>query len=200
MGKDVKITAYEGQFLFLASENFLLPKDLGEGHKYSNSDQSQANREVGRLHKLLRKLSPLAQGKRRLQLFGPTDNYDESEGENKSYKMKDLDFEVDLHLNSTTQSGIHWVLLLALHPAAPKPQSAGTQETVVWEIAEKLRIVRDLEKDIGLTDAKPRRWKTDDEYEEEEREEEGSKSKKVEGNGDGSPVPATDSDTEVLKK
>ncbi len=198
MGRDIEVTAWEGHFLFLSSESFLLPADLGEGHKYSHSDQSQANREVGKFHKMLKKLSPLSQGARRLQLFGPIENYDVSEGENKSYKLKDLDFKVSLHLNSTTESGMSWTLLMALHPAAPKPQSAGVQEDVVWVLAEKIRRVRDLEKDIGLKDAKPRRWKTDDEYEEEEREAE--LAKKEEGNGSPKPAPAPEKTAEAVKE
>ncbi len=197
MGRQITVTAWEGQFLFLSSENFLLPADLGEGHKYSHADQSQANREVGKFHKMLKKLSPLSRGARRLQLFGPVENYDVSEGENKSYKMKNLDFEVTLQLNSTTESGMSWVLLMALHPAAPKVQSAGLREDVVWTLAEKIRRVRDLEKDIGLKDAKPRRWKSDDEYEDEDKERQ--EKKETEGNGAAIEAPAAPEGAPAVK-
>lgn len=172
MAKTFTFRAEEGNFLMKASSGFALPQSLGDRQKFTHQDRSQAAHETGRLWKALKKVSPLNKKPERYVLFGPEDNFREIKNESSKigYRMIDLDLPVDIELNADGVSGVTWVLLLSLHPMSPNVQSVMTQEEIVWPIAERFGVRRELEKEIGLTEAKARRWKTDEEYVAEDEE------------------------------
>lgn len=165
MSKDtkVKLTCEEGQALLRVASNFSLPEKLGEA-SYNVAERGIADIEARALYRMLKAYSPMLQRPERWLLFGPQDNYREIKGDNGAagWRMMDTSKVVEVRLDEEAESGAMWCLILAVHPASPMCQPVGMQEDIFWPVAEKLKKVNALKKEIGLDKAKPRRWESDD--------------------------------------
>lgn len=167
-GKNLKLTAEEGQILFQISSTFSLPEKLGK-IAYSTDDQSEAIEDVRFLYRELRARSPLSQRPERWQMFGPEDLWDEitNGGGRVGYKMKPSrkDEIVLVNINDDVLSGVIWCLLVSLHPGSSALRNLTTQEEILWPIADKVKRTKILREMIGLsTTTLPKRWKSDDEF------------------------------------
>lgn len=160
----LRLTTEEGQGILRIAINFQLPEKLGE-KQYTFIERSLAADEVKKFYKALRDQSELLKGKKRYILFGPARNYLEYKDEkgNVNHSTVDVDLEIPIGIDKDAKSGAIWCLIVALHPGSPLYQRAGEHYSTFWPIAEKLKCVRAVQKEIGLDQAKPRRWDFDDE-------------------------------------
>lgn len=173
-GKNLRLTLEEGQMLFQVSSTFSLPEKLGES-TYSVADRAISGDEVRLLYRELRSRSPLAQKAERWQMFGPEDAWEEvtNEGGKIGYKMKPSrkDEIVSIKINDDIVSGIVWCLLVSVHPASVTVRNLTTQEEILWPLADKVKRRKILRESIGLsTRVLPKRWKSDEEFDEKKTE------------------------------
>jgi len=160
----IAVTQEEGQALMVIAERFFLQERLGES-KFSTADRAQAESEVClHLRRELKRHSPLCRPPERRVLFGPEENFSPQykDGQIVDYIIVDTQIEVDLVLHEEALAGAYWCLLVALHPDSQHHKIAGVQGDVLWPLAAKLRVVKELRKEIKLHDAKPRRIKRDE--------------------------------------
>jgi hypothetical protein len=174
-GKNLSLTLEEGQALFQISATFSLPEKLGES-TYSIADRAIAGDEVRLLYRELRSRSPLSQQAERWQMFGPKEVWDEvtNEGGKIGYKMKPAmkDDIVSVKVSDDILSGITWCLLISVHPASQVLKNLTTQEEILWPLADKIKRTKILRESIGLsTKTLPKRWKSDDEFEDKKESE-----------------------------
>lgn len=175
-GKRLELTVEEGNELLQLASTFGLPEKLGD-HTYTVADRSiAAVDEVGALRRELRSYSPLLQRPERWMRFGPADAWKEINGDEGQvgHKLIDPERTVGIRLDESVRSGISWCLLVAMHPASSMCKTVQRQQDVLWPIARKLGIDRQLRELIGITEkAQPRRWKENQEYQEKESPEKG---------------------------
>jgi len=62
--------------------------------------------------------------------------------------------DVDVNLHDDDRVGAFWVLLSALDPNSTLKQPVEIKDDIIWPIAEELKMVKRLRKDLGLEDAK----------------------------------------------
>lgn len=172
MNEKLALTVEQGQLLLVISSGFSLPEKLGTD-SYTIADRAVAGDEVRKLYRELKSRSPLTSFPQRWQRFGPVfdgevEIWHEVKGESGmvGHRLVNPDFEVSINTDSDIVSGIVWCLILGVHPASPSAQSLSHQETVLWPIAERIKMTSVIRQTIGLNDqkAKSRRWKTDDEF------------------------------------
>lgn len=161
----------EGQLLLRTASHFALPEKLGEGKAYTPSERSLASKDVQKLYLALKRRSPLLERDRRL-CFGPESAWDQTGPDN--WKMRQgLDMSVPFEVeDEDVRSGVYWLLLLSLHPSSPVMLTASQQVEVGWPLAQKFRLRKKLEKDIGLEGAEHKRLDLDPLPGEEEEEKE----------------------------
>jgi hypothetical protein len=136
------------------------PEKLGD-RTISAPIRATYNKEMRRLYSTLKKLSPLCIEKD-LLLFGPQDCYsamtavqatDEEVVDESSvpkYRCIAKNREIAVALTPDARNGVVRLLTLWLHPASPIHQPIMFQEEMAWPIAEAVKAVKAVEKEIGL--------------------------------------------------
>ena len=182
MGTRIKLTPNQGSMLFQVGMRMAgYPEKLGET-KYSDGIRAKFNEEIRQLCKVLKKRenSPLYKSERRM-LFGPSEWWKRREVKAGEGVEADLDVEERVkytldpkHADSThevdlpgaARNGMFRLLLLWCHPASQTCVGGGSQDEMVWAIAEQVPGgVNALTKqigantsetvDLGLDDADP---------------------------------------------
>ena len=157
-----RITLEQGQLLLRLSANFNLPDKLGEGDTFNVADQGIAAEEVRALYRELKARSPIYLKTRSKLVFGPADGWTKTAVENgEVYEVKDEKMKVELRLDPNSHMGAYWCCLVALHPASSIVSNVGTQEDVLWPLAETLRLTNMLKKGIGIDKAQHKRLELD---------------------------------------
>lgn len=160
----VKISVEEGQNLLKYAAGFGLPPKLGE-NTYNSAEQALAAQAAQNLYRELKSRSPMLVSDRRV-CFGPAENWKKDPvAKVDNWICINPHQLVEIKLSEDAHSGAFWCLTMALHPGSPVVLAAGSQEETGWPLAKKLRLVKMLEKEIGLSTAKHRRLVLDDEPE-----------------------------------
>jgi hypothetical protein len=158
----IRITQEQGNLLLQTAGNFSLPEKLGDT-PFNVADRVLAAQDVATLYRELKAHSPKLQ-KDRMLFFGPSDNWEEQEVEGgKAIKLKEPNREVEIRIDEDMRSGAYYCLLTMFHPASQQLRFAGTQSDVLWPLAKRLRLVKALQKELGVEKAQHKRLDLDPE-------------------------------------
>jgi len=157
----VKITQEQGQVLLMTSGSLKLPERFeGEERSYSIPDRANANDEMLTLFRELKSRSPLCVTERRL-CFGPRDNWAIGPKDDEA-TLTEPTKEVEIRLDDNARNGAYWCLLARLHPGNKEMGGASEQDEILWPLAKKLAMMKELKKDLRLEESKRRKIAFDD--------------------------------------
>jgi hypothetical protein len=168
---EVVLTYEQGtQLLQMCNEEH--PKEFGQEQKFQVDTLRTYDRNSRHLFKAIKKESPGFQARpKMIPLFGDPKKWKErpkrtmkvSDGrggmqdmlvpgqpEEPTYDLQEPLAELTLHLNAYAIDALESMLVILSHPFSQRHLPPATQESIVWELAERMKIVPWLEGQIGL--------------------------------------------------
>ena len=156
MTRPIKFTLEQGNHFFRETRQVGFPAKVGS-REFSSDERVTFQHELQQLAKKLREYSPLYKTQRKL-VFGPEDGWrllDPVKPDGPVVPI-DPDRTIEIPLNRKCRNAIYRLCYLWLHPESQGLLPPWQAEEMVWPIIEQLgnEAVNQMEKDIGLTNAK----------------------------------------------
>lgn len=160
METKLNVTHVQGQALLRYAAGARVPERLGD-ETFDLCQRALADDEMRRLRQTLRSYSPLLQAEHRL-CFGEADNWRRDGEDGAQFRLLDPLREIEIRLDEEAATGAYWCLLLMAHPASPVAVNLTDLDEIVWPLAEKLGVRRQLTRDLKLDHRRGRRLVRDD--------------------------------------
>lgn len=163
----IKLGPDYGTALFRAARNTIIPEKVGDT-EFTGSERATFARWLNKLAGRLKEYSPITQKSRRHIFFGPEkwwrktvadEETSKKEGTKKLFEVVEefVDEVEEVSLCSTAEKkALYIISFVFLHPKSPYAFPPGMQEDMVWPWVRALgeKTVNQMEKAIGLADAK----------------------------------------------
>lgn len=178
MADQISLTAQEGNHLLADCFRVVVPAKIEGVGSWEPATRANITSNIRQLKKALAEVSPIFRKERKTH-FGPEEWYEKQERSvSSTQKEREIDETgepvrfrwvvkseargeaVPVTLSGQAKKGLYVLLLLRLHPGpctnTGQPQeftqalTAGFQDEIIWPIAAKLGVVKDLEKKIGI--------------------------------------------------
>jgi hypothetical protein len=157
MGRKITVSLGEGQVIMKVAAGFGITDTFAQEMQLNVAEKAMATQDVVQLYRTLKKQSPMMKGTPGMILFGPADAWEEVEVSNSptpAFRMLDEDLPVEFRANGEVLAGLRWVLLAMMHPGSGLTLNVDAQDRYGWGVCQKVGLVKQLQKDLGLLDAK----------------------------------------------